>query len=769
MNATLLDAAAPSAPPAGLVSVDGRRYPLASAEVQARAEGGLALTTLRQFFRNPWREPLEVLYTLPLPADGAVLGYEIQVGDRRIVGEIQTREAAAEAYREALYEGRTAGLLEQDRDDTFQQRLGNIPGETPVEVEIRVLHPLGFLEGESARWAYRFPTTVGVRYMGAPGRVADRERLEPDRAAEGLPARLALELEFPEAPVGETVHSSSHRIEAREEGSEKDGDGGRMTRVMFQEESRLDRDVVVTWPALEPDAAIRIVEGSGLEGDDGRYALLTLLPPAHPVATFRRDLTLLLDASGSMHGIPLALAGEIAAEAIRGLDEGDRFELLVFSHQVRSLTGGLVQAQPGAVRAALEALGKVEASGGTEMVGALREALRHLRKDGQHQVILLTDGYIGFEDEVVAEVARGLPPGVRIHTVGVGSAPNRTLTRGLARAGRGRELLAGDEASGREAARLLRNATARPVLTDLRVSGSAVNAVAPERTLDVLAGQPALLTLELAPEGGALEVSAARAGSGGRWRWQAAVPGRTERSVVREAPEAGRRPTSDGPLPLTRLPLGALHGRERVADLELEIAGGAPQVRIDDAIQAAGLRHRIVSRLTSLVAVAEEPSVDPLEPRRRERLAVELPAGVSAEGVGLMGRGVMRESTVLFSRMSQVFDRAGEPAVEEPVAMELAADRVGLPRLRISDAEVLHRTPELLVVEFEVPEDGFTFPVGPVWVELEDGARIAADVDPSVSTPSRRYDRGVRIRLGLLRTDGAPWPVAHRVSLGWRG
>src|SRR6185295_5737036 len=101
-----------------LVSVDGRGYPLRSALLRGRAEGGLAQTTLVQEFSNPHDEPLEVLYTMPLPLDGAVLGYTIRMGDRTIHGEIERRDKAAKKYRDALLEGRTAGLLEEDRPDT---------------------------------------------------------------------------------------------------------------------------------------------------------------------------------------------------------------------------------------------------------------------------------------------------------------------------------------------------------------------------------------------------------------------------------------------------------------------------------------------------------------------------------------------------------------------------------------------------------------------------------------------------------------------------
>jgi hypothetical protein len=62
----------------GLVSVDDRMYSLKWATITARAEGGVAATTLTQSYENPYAEALEVLYTLPLPANGAVTGYAIR-------------------------------------------------------------------------------------------------------------------------------------------------------------------------------------------------------------------------------------------------------------------------------------------------------------------------------------------------------------------------------------------------------------------------------------------------------------------------------------------------------------------------------------------------------------------------------------------------------------------------------------------------------------------------------------------------------------------
>src|SRR5437762_116661 len=430
-----------------LVSVDGRTYPLESVRLTARAEGGLALSRLTQRFANPYDQTLEVVYTLPLPAEGAVLGYTVRIGERVLRGIVEPRERAAAAFRQALAQGRGAGLLEQDRDDTFRQRLGNLPPATPVEVEIEVLQRLATLAATDAlglEWEYRFPTVVGVRYQGAPDRVPDAGRLDVDRdEAGGIPTRLAIDVTVAgRTPASTRISSPSHSIlcEAGPEGA----------RVRFGEGERLDRDLVLRWPAAADGLEAGMVLGGGLAGDDGRYGLVTVTPPAVPRATFARDLTVLIDASGSMSGEPLACAKQVVQELLRGLDPQDRFELLVFSNQVSRLGRAMTPATPDALRRAQRALAELTAGGGTEMAGAISEALGCLRHDAQRQIVLVTDGQIGFEREVVAGIMNGLPDGCRVHAVGIGSAPNRSLTAAVARAGRGVELLVNDPVSARE-------------------------------------------------------------------------------------------------------------------------------------------------------------------------------------------------------------------------------------------------------------------------------------------------------------------------------
>ncbi len=774
MSSPALEPLAPAA--ASLVSVDGKSYPLESARLLARAEGGVASTTLLQTFANPHDEPLEVLYTLPLPADGAVLGYTIRIGEKTIRGEVEPREQAARAYREALYEGRTAGLLEQHRSDTFEQRLGNVPPRTKVEISIDVLHPLAFLAPvEPARaggpeWEYRFPTVVGVRYQGGPGRVPDRQALSPDRAEPGdIPVRVEMTLTIADEP-GAGARSPSHAIVHERVGE--------AAVVHFAQGERLDRDLVLRWGATAGEVGVRLVEGTGLPGDAGRYALVTVVPPAAPATTYRRDLTVLIDASGSMSGLPLELAKGVVGDLLRSLAHGDRFELLAFANDVTRLNKTLVPFDDKSLRTALRALDRLQAGGGTEMAHAIAEAMNPTRDEAQRQVVLVTDGQIGFEAEVVERVAAG--HNVRLHVVGVGHVPNRALTQQAAAAGRGMEVLVAAHAAVHEAARRLVAGTASPVLTQLSVSGTALSGRKPSRLRDVFAGQPLVFTVELSGAGGALELRGAQAGAREPWVHRIEVPG------------------APGALASTPLPLGALHGREVVGELELSRGGSRLPTRglLDHEIEAVAMRHRIVSSRTSLVAIAEEPSVDPRAPRRRERLAVELPAGVSAEGVGLVEQQITvlaREERMLKGAMSLMSRaRVGAVDAEMPFSMMDAHDVTspvdrgahaaagGFPHLPppstaldLVVTNVHWPEPGVIVVEFEVPHEGFELPTGLVRVRyVAPGGpprSWGSVVVPEQSSPAGPNHAGTIVRLAIRLARQQAWVGNSEVELTGTG
>lgn len=600
-----------------LVAADGRTLPLVTTRLVVRAAGGFAHVRLVQTFANPHQEPLHVVYQLPLPADAAVSGFEFRLGTERIVGEVDRRAAARDRFEHALAQGRTAALLEQDRSSLFRQELGNLPPGSAVEASVELDQPLVWADGG---WQWRFPTTVAPRYLGGDGRVADAARLSLDVVDPQtglLPPRCELELRIADALApGRTAQSASHALHLQPSAA-----GLQATFAAAGGRVAMDRDVVITWPVATPQLGATLQTWHCTTGPlaGQAFGLLTLVPAAddatgdgHGAKPLGRDLIVLLDISGSMRGAPLAQAQAVTTALIDSLGDGDRLELIAFSSQPEPWRAGSQPATAANRAAAKQWVNSLRTGGGTEMHQAILAALAATHAGMQRQVVLVTDGLIGFEAQIVGTIRTSLPTQSRVHVVGVGAAPNRTLTRGAARAGAGLELLLGlDAAPDAAIARLLAH-TDVPVLDGLELGGDLLVERAPAALPGLFGGAPTRVLLRLQPSGGTLQLRGR--GAGGTFAHTIEVP---------PADAAG------DPM------LARLFARERVEDLEVELAAGGHAKSIEARIEALGLQHRISTRLTSWVAIAEQAHVDPRAPQRRVMVPQQLPHGMAIEQLGL--------------------------------------------------------------------------------------------------------------------------------------
>ena len=602
---------------ARLISAQEGVLPLRGTSIQAEAGGGIAHVTLRQRFHNPHDLPLSVTYSLPVPEEAAIGGFLFTIGQRRILGEIDRRASARKRFEEAILEGRTAAVMEEERSSLFTQEIGNIPPGADVDVEVELDLRLRWLE--EGAWELRIPTTVAPRYLGATDRVADATRITQDVTEGGDVARVSFACTIHDGFAKDgKPRSPSHAIgvDTRSEAC---------AVSLSDEATSMDRDIVVQWPVAQP--AVGVALSVAPPEDGGRlshraFGLLTVVPPEphrtpEPIA---RDLIVLIDTSGSMSGEPLSHARRVVAALVDTLTERDTLELIQFSWTATRWQSKPTRMRPKNKAGAMKWLRGLRASGGTEMREGILAALTGLRADSQRQVVLVTDGLIGFEQEIVSEVLHSLPAGSRVHAVGVGSAVNRSLTGPVARAGRGVEVVVGIGEDPEPAAARIVARTASPVVVDLSLSGEALVGSAPAQLPDLFQGAPALIALELRPEGGTLTVR----GTSSKGRWQQDV------HVAAQA-------TGQGSGAVARL-----YGRERIEDLETRRAAGEPSSAMDEAVEGLGLAFQIASKRTSWVAIDEEPSVDPGVPTRRERVPHQLPHAMSAEGLGLrapMARG----------------------------------------------------------------------------------------------------------------------------------
>ena len=162
----------------------------------------------------------------------------------------------------------------------------------------------------------------------------------------------------------------------------------------------------------------------------------------------------------------------------------------------------------------------LDADGGTEILTALRESLESPEAPvGLGQVIFITDGSVGNEDQLFAYIQSQLG-NRRLFTVGIGSAPNSYFMRKAAQYGRGTFTYIGslNEVQGKMAGLFAQLES--PVLRNVRVAWPGPVESFPAQVPDLYAGQPLMITARMESDSGYANQGIRVSGMGADGAWQ---------------------------------------------------------------------------------------------------------------------------------------------------------------------------------------------------------------------------------------------------------
>jgi Ca-activated chloride channel homolog len=583
---------------------------LLDSAVEMQVSGLIAEVVLRQRYVNDSELWLEGRYLLPLPEQAAVGRLRVRIGERLVEGEIRERSEARAVFAAAAKDGRRAALVEQHRPNLFRTGLTNIgPGEE-IEVEIGYWQPVDYRDGE---FAIALPLTMTPRYRGveevdAPidGTSSTYHLPSQPFAPTTVPAQLeptvAITVELRAGLPLSRVYSPTHRIAT----DLRDG----VHRIELAElVEAADRDFELRWQPLASTLPQRAVFVEEVDGE--HFALVLLLPPTQAVAPLPREMILVIDHSGSMHGAAMQQAIAALDNALQRLRPGERFNVVRFNHLSEALYDAPVPATASTIAEARRYVAALTADGGTEMQPALSLAFAGSPPPGfVRQVVLATDAAIGNEQALFAQIDRERGS-ARLFPVGIGSAPNGHFVRKSAQLGRGSPttIRAIDEVAERMDTLFAR--LDRPLLQDLDLHWPAAIDVYPARLPDLYAGEPLQVLARMPVLQGELALS-------GRSRerpWHSRL--RLDAHVL--TPAAG---------------IGRLWARARIDMLEDAAREGADPAEIRSAIIDTALAHGITSRHTSLVAVEKTPVRPAQQPLAATEIANAAPADTLALAQG---------------------------------------------------------------------------------------------------------------------------------------
>ena len=389
--------------------------PLASSRLDVTIDDLIAHYELRHRFRNDRAEPIEIVYSFPLPLDAAFLGMEATLAGDTRVARVQPRHSAREAFDDAIAEGDSAVLLERLEPGLLCVDLGNLkPGEDG-EIVLRFTAALAVADGIAR---FSLPLVHRPRY----GRSRLDELATPtyDFAVEHpLDATIRVTGRLADTPV----QCASHAVRFARE-----GDALRLTLGG----ALLDRDLVLNFDLPENLASLRLVADEA-----GAIGLVDLTAPRQQHADAPMDVCLVLDDSGSMIGDAVAQSRNALTAMADALGDEDRVQVLRFGSSVVPLFRRPLRATQ-RVRDAMHALARTVGAnlGGTEMSEALSAALDALTDADSvrsRAIILVTDGAVQ-PHELTAARDAAMARGIRIFVVAVGSSAGADVLEPLARA-----------------------------------------------------------------------------------------------------------------------------------------------------------------------------------------------------------------------------------------------------------------------------------------------------------------------------------------------
>lgn len=401
----------------------GRPAPvtLKAVESHVSISDQIATTTLVLTLKNSSSGMLEAQILLPVPEGAAIRSFQLDSLGTEPTAKLLPRDEARQIYDAIVRQMKDPGLLEFAGYNQIRTSVFPIPANGEETARITYEHVLQVNGGR-------------IDYVLPRSSVAADSRQGETAWAITVDLRAS-------RPIS-TVYSSSHDITTERHSPRHltvKADARALAQPGAFQVSYLpepsDKDGIAATMMAYPDADVA-------DGKGGYLMLLAALPEAkNGRASIKREVTIVIDRSGSMLGEKMDQAREAARQVLEALDEGEAFNIIDFASNVQMFSPVPVIKNAESMGEARGYLAAVRASGGTNIHGALLAALRQKTIEGMLPVVLfLTDGQATVGPTGETQIRRAAIEENRherrIFTFGLGYDVNAPLLSALAQEAR---------------------------------------------------------------------------------------------------------------------------------------------------------------------------------------------------------------------------------------------------------------------------------------------------------------------------------------------
>ncbi len=323
-------------------------FALKSQQVEVTIDDLGAETAVEQVFENRSSRPAEGVYLFAVAENAAVHNFTMWMNGREVTAELLDADKARQIYESIVAKMRDPALLEYAGRGLIRAKVFPIPAGGECRVKLRYSEPL---RGDSGLTGYHFPLRNQECGTMPVERFSLRATIRSDRA------------------IG-AVFSPSHVCSVDRRGDRE--------VVVGLEQSNLSSDhdfQLLFKTADDPFGFMILAHRTG--GADGFFmARLAPSMASQEAAAMPKNVCFVLDTSGSMaESNKIVQAKKALRFCIGTLGKEDHFSLITFATEVRRFREDWSTTDQAALDAANAFIDGLQATGGTDIDGAIRQAL----------------------------------------------------------------------------------------------------------------------------------------------------------------------------------------------------------------------------------------------------------------------------------------------------------------------------------------------------------------------------------------------------------